>query len=173
MEYGFWDASYTTDASGSLTSNAPFIRHNTKYLLLSIEDFNVNHTSNGLVGIKNIDKPLDIPRYRISDVSGTLLLNQNNCNIDISNNIYKNYPVFGQGFPRQITQAQQYTLNEIIKSRVQVTNTKAQGPTIPDLFAVVPIKTNGLTIGDPIIEFSGGIQSNVRTYLWKRKTWFW
>ncbi len=161
---GFRDATYTTNPDGSLTSDSPYIRHNTKSLLLAIEDFNVNHASNGLVGIKNIEKPLDIPRYRISDVSGTSLVSSNNCNIDVSNNIYNNYPVFTQGFPRQITQAQQYTLNEIIKSRTQLTTTKAQGPNIPNLFAVVPIKTNGLTLGDPIVEFSGGIQSNIRNY---------
>ena len=161
---GFRDSNYITDASGQITSDAPFVRHNMKHLLLSLEDFNSSHPANGLIGIKNIDKPLSIPKYKISDVSGTHLLNPDNCEIDISNNIYSSYPVFSQGFPRQITQAQQYTLNEIIKSRKQLTTTKAQGPSTPNLFAVVPIKTSGLSMGDPIVEFSGGIQSNSRTY---------
>ena len=161
---GFRDSTYVTDVSGQITSDAPFVRHHMKHLLLSIEDFNSNHPSNGLIGIKNIDKPLSLPNYKISDVSGTHMINPNNCNIDVSNNIYSNYPVFTQGFPRQITQAQQYSLNEIIKSRKQLTTTKAQGPNIPNLFAIVPIKTSGLSIGDPVIEFSGGIQSNSRTY---------
>lgn len=159
---GFRDARYQTDVTMTIEAEAPFIRHNTKYLLLSLEDFNQNHVTNRLVGIKNKNKPLDMPSYRPVDISENEMIN--NCTNDISNNQYATVPVYTQGFPRQITQAQQYTLNEIAKSRKRNTTANADGPSITDLFAVVPIKTSGLSIGDPITEFSGGIQSNVRNY---------
>lgn len=160
---GFRDTSYAISGPGvSITADVPLVAKRTNYLLLSIDDFNSNYVVKNLNGIKNIDLPLDLPTYSVNDISGTFMLNSDNCSAITSSTGVQ--PVLGQGFPRQITQAQQYTFNEILKSRKSRTTAKSFGPMVSNLFAVVPVKTDGLSTGDQIVEFSGGIQSNMRTY---------
>jgi hypothetical protein len=66
--------------------------------------------------------------------------------------------------PRILTQAQIYTINEIIKNRSRNTSYRGKAPTNSDTFALIPIKKGGLSTGDMYIEFSGGLQDNKRIY---------
>lgn len=65
--------------------------------------------------------------------------------------------------PRTLTQAQIYTVNEIIKNRNKTRNFRAKAPTNSDTFALVPIKY-GMKTGDLYVDFSGSIQENKRVY---------
>lgn len=66
--------------------------------------------------------------------------------------------------PRTLTQAQIYTINQTIKSRTQTTSYTVKAPNVSDTFALVPIKKNGMNIGDIYVEFSGSLQDSKRTY---------
>ena len=66
--------------------------------------------------------------------------------------------------PRTLTQAQIYTINEIIRNRGKTTSYKGKAPTNSDTFALIPIKRGGLNIGDMYTEFSGSMQDNKRIY---------
>ena len=66
--------------------------------------------------------------------------------------------------PRTLTQSQIYTINEINKSRNNTTNYLSKAPTTSDILGILPIKTFGLSTGSLIVEFSGSIQENIRTY---------
>jgi hypothetical protein len=66
--------------------------------------------------------------------------------------------------PRTLTQSQIYTINEINKNRNNTTNYLPKAPTTSDILGILPIKTNGLSTGSLIVEFSGSIQDNSRTY---------
>jgi len=66
--------------------------------------------------------------------------------------------------PRTLTQAQIYTINEIIKNRNKTISFRSKAPTNSDTFALIPIKYGGLNTGDIYVDFSGSIQDNKRIY---------
>jgi hypothetical protein len=66
--------------------------------------------------------------------------------------------------PRTLTQAQIYTINEIIKNRNKTISFRAKAPTNSDTFALIPIKYGSLTTGQLYTEVSGQFQDNKRVY---------
>jgi hypothetical protein len=57
--------------------------------------------------------------------------------------------------PRTLTQAQIYTINEIIKNRSKTISFRAKAPTNSDTFAIIPIKYGSMTTGQLYTELSG------------------
>ena len=57
-----------------------------------------------------------------------------------------------------------YTINEINRNRSSNTNYRAKAPTSTDILAIIPIKTSGTSTGTLLVEFSGSLQDNTRTY---------
>ena len=116
----------------------------TKYLILAIDDFNQNHVNNSLVSITEYNGTLKIPNYYSPDLP-VVCVNANNSNLsqiieeanvesilndegNITNNglliaskyeanFYKR-PIVLPSSPRTLTQAQIYTINEIIKIKM-------------------------------------------------------
>jgi hypothetical protein len=66
--------------------------------------------------------------------------------------------------PRTLTQAQIYTINQILKNRSKTINYREKPPTNSDTFALIPIKYSGLKTGDIYVDFSGSLQDNKRIY---------
>jgi len=66
--------------------------------------------------------------------------------------------------PRTLTQAQIYTVNQILKNRSKTINYREKAPTNSDTFALIPIKYSGLKTGDIYVDFSGSLQDNKRIY---------
>ena len=67
--------------------------------------------------------------------------------------------------PRTLTQAQLYTINQINSNGNNVTNYLSKAPTSSDILGVIPVKTStGVPTGSLLVEFSGSLQDNVRTY---------
>lgn len=66
--------------------------------------------------------------------------------------------------PRTLTQAQIYTINEIMKNRSKTISYREKAPTNSDTFALIPIKYSGLKTGDIYVDFSGSLQDNKRIY---------
>jgi len=66
--------------------------------------------------------------------------------------------------PRTLTQAQIYTINEIIKNRSKTISFRAKAPTNSDTFAIIPIKYGSLSTGQIYTEVSGQFQDNKRIY---------
>lgn len=66
--------------------------------------------------------------------------------------------------PRTLTQAQLYTINEIIKNRNKTISFRAKAPTNSDTFAIIPIKYGSMTTGQLYTELSGQFQDNKRIY---------
>ena len=72
---------------------------------------------------------------------------------------------FGPSAPRKITQAQLYTINEIIRNRDNRTKTRTSAPTTTDVFAVFPIEREmDKPFSSQIVEFGGSLNQNQRTY---------
>ena len=66
--------------------------------------------------------------------------------------------------PRTLTQAQIYTINEIIKNRSKTYSFRSKAPTNSDTFAIIPIKYGSLSTGQLYTEVSGQFQDNKRIY---------
>jgi len=75
-----------------------------------------------------------------------------------------NIPQLVPSAPRTLTQAQLYTINEIIKNRSKTISFRAKAPTTTDTFAILPIKYGSMTTGQLYTEISGQAQDNKRIY---------
>jgi hypothetical protein len=154
-----------------------------KYFILVIDDYNQNHINNGLITITELSTKLAIPSYyntsqpyictsNVSNISPLLSIN-NIANLSAQNfNAIQDKLNFSYGStqtilpsaPRTLTQAQLYTVNEIMKNREKNTSYRGKAPTSSDTFALIPIKRAGLNTGDMYVDFSGSIQDNKRIY---------
>ena len=154
----------------------------TKYFILIIDDYNQNHINNGLISITELSKKIEYPSYYTPSY---LCLRENqqipppNSNVfteytndDNYYNSLKDKMAYGYGnipqvipsAPRTLTQAQIYTINEIIKNRKMNTTFTAKAPNNSDTFSLIPIKYGGLNVGDMYVDFSGSLQDNPRIY---------
>jgi hypothetical protein len=161
----------------------------TKYIILVIDDYNQNHVNNGLVSITQFSNFLKTPIYYSPDMPYICSVQQgnnltrlvaatniqsifDNQNYSTSNGLLIAGKYEGDSAtqivlpsaPRTLTQSQIYTINEINKNRSNTTNYLSKAPTSSDILGVLPVKTAGLSTGSLIVEFSGSIQDNSRTY---------
>ena len=162
-----------------------------KYLILVVDDYNQNHVNNGLVSITQFSSTLKVPSYYSPDLPYICLTpaqQGNNIQQIVTEanlqSIFDNQSSASNGLliagkyegdytstqfvlpsaPRTLTQSQIYTINEINKSRNNTTNYLSKAPTTSDILGILTIKTNGLSTGSLLVEFSGSIQDNIRTY---------
>jgi hypothetical protein len=170
-------------SSSGNTAPALLDLNGTKYLILIIDDYNQNHINNGLVSISEYSNTLKIPSYYSPDIPYTC--SQSTSNTSTLSNSYQNYstntdiglvvadklnpgyikyPQVLPSAPRILTQPQIYTINEIIKNNDKTTNYRSKAPTNNDIFAILPIKTSGLSTGSLIVENAGTLQLNSRVY---------
>ena len=141
---------YTVPAAGAITSEAVSDTYGPKYLILVLDDYNQNHLNKGLVNIATSDTRLSLPSYFTPGLA---------CNCDLAGT-----PTYVQSAPRQLTQAQLYTINAINQGRGATTLDRNPGPTTTDVLALIPVKTYSMTTGQPYIEFGSSLQTNERVY---------
>lgn len=144
--------------------------YGTKNLILIIDDFNQNHVNNGLVSITETSKVLPLPKYYRPDLPFTTIPPTTVINNDLTDfgegsyKTYVNIPNMLPTSPRIFTQAQIYTINEIMKNREKTVSYRIKAPTSPDIFAMIPMKHQGMKLGDVYIEFGSSLQINKRNY---------
>jgi hypothetical protein len=180
--------------TGGNTPTAVLNLIGTKYFILVLDDYNQNHINNGLITITELSKTLPLPSYynssqpyvciptisalfnlntvgNLSNINGAtataLGVNPNNFVNSIQDKIDLSHGTIQQilpSAPRTLTQAQIYTVNEIIKNRSKTTSFKTKAPTNSDTFALIPIKYGGMTTGQLYVETTGQFQDNKRIY---------
>ena len=168
--------------------------YGTKYFIVVLDDYNQNHINNGLIAITELSKTLALPSYynasqpyisttnyptifdldAIGNLSNTTSGEAIASGINPVNifNMLQDKVDFGvsqipqllPSSPRTLTQAQIYTVNEIIKNRNKTISFRSKAPTNSDTFAIIPIKYNGLSTGQLYTELSGQFQDNKRVY---------
>lgn len=179
------------DISGNIATSITDL-NGTKYLILVVDDYNQNHINNGLVSITEYSNNLKLPNYYSPDLPYTCLPPTNipnkvaeiiadsndqsildnqgtltNNGLLISGKIetsYSSIPFMLPSAPRTLTNSQLYTINEINKNKNTNTNYRAKAPTSPDILAIIPVKAFGSNTGSLLVEFSGSLQDNIRTY---------
>jgi hypothetical protein len=129
------------------------------YFILCLDDYNQNHTNDGLVTITTPDNTIPLPSYAnlsqfVCDGSG-------------------NYVYTGVTDPgtNNLTQNQIYAITQILNGQTNANNsgnvpiTKfSSGPFIKDVLAVIPVKTAGVTNGQTLIIDGGTLQTQTRQY---------
>lgn len=176
---GFREPCYSLSVSHPASAEAVVDLNGPKYFLLYLDEFNMNRINKGLVNIVDGETKLDLPEYsKTSTILTTpspntqFITESPNCGNDtliIGNDcINEPYPVkvpfFTQDLPRTLTQAQQYTLNEIIKNRKNSPNLKVTAPSPSNLMALIPVKPNGLKFGGMLVENANSLTFNIRNY---------
>ena len=140
-----------------------------KYLILVIDDYNQNHINNGLIGITEYSNTLKLPSYYNSSFPTQCISNtgvQTDFNILTAKQLnvsYKPTITVLPTAPRILTQAQIYSVNQILKNNENNTSYRTAAPTTTDTFAIIPIKGD-LSFGSVYTDFSGSVQDNKRTY---------
>lgn len=152
-----------------------------KYFILVLDDYNQNHINNGLITITETSKKLAMPSYYNTSQPYICVPNSPNPIVNaLSNATTGEADIFGlmdkldtgtgkrpvllPSAPRTLTNAQLYTINEIMKNREQNTTFRGKAPTNTDTFALIPIKKGGMSTGDLYVEFGGSMQDNKRIY---------
>jgi len=137
-------------------SDGPIDVYGTKYLTLVLDDFNQNHLNNGLVNIIDTDTTLSLPDYFNADIP-------NVCAPDpqLNNTLA---PFYVQSTPRTLTQAQLYSINQILDNRRTTYKSRITGPTTTDVLAIIPIKKQGFSSGDMLVDAGSSLAYNTRTY---------
>jgi hypothetical protein len=167
------------DASGN-TASTLLELYGPKYLVIALDDYNQNRINNGLITIAETSKNMKLPTYYNSSIpyvctsapsvtpltstggniytpsQGLLFAEKSDIN-------YKQIPQVLPSAPRILTNAQIYTINEIIKNNEKNTNYRSKAPTTSDTFALLPIK-HGDSSGGMVVEFSGALKDNKRIY---------
>jgi len=135
----------------TVISDVPADTYGPKYFILVVDDYNNNHLNNGLVNIVDTTTKLSIPTYyNAKDVSCNDTFNQS-----------QSFMV--RTAPRTLTQAQLYTVNEIVANRKQTIN-RTSGPTTTDVLAIIPVQLVNTFRPGPYVQFGQALQANVRTY---------
>jgi len=179
------------DMSGN-TAPAILDLNGTKYLILSVDDYNQNHVNNGIVSISQFSNTLKIPSYYSADLPCTSITptQQGNNLQQLINEVstqtlldaqttstlnglliagkyqedYTNTQIVLPSAPRTLTNAQIYTINQINSTKNNLTNYLAKAPTSGDILAVLPIKVGSSVTGNLLVEYSGSLQDNKRIY---------
>ena len=150
----------------------------TKYLILVIDDYNQNHVNNSLVSISKYSNTLKVPTYYSPDLPRICVQEQGNNLDDIMAETQNGLLIAGKyqedytttqtmlpSAPRTLTNAQLYTINSINNNNNNLTNYLTYAPTSADILAIIPVKTSSeLRTGTLLVEFSGSLQDNCRTY---------
>ena len=179
---------YISVLPGGNTGTAVLDLNGPKYLILVIDDYNQNHVNNSLVSITQFSSVLKVPTYYSPDLPYYCIdpeqqgsnLQQIVREVAIQNvfskqvnglliagkyeNDYTPTQIILPSAPRTLTRSQIYTINEINKNKNNLTNYLSKAPTSSDILAMIPIKTSGVSTGTVIVEFSGSLQDNNRTY---------
>ena len=183
---------YNVDTSGN-TAPSILDLNGTKYLILVVDDYNQNHVNNSLVSISQFSNNLKMPSYYspdlpytcitpaqqgnnlnelIAEVEADSLFNAQTTNSQngllIAGKYEQDYTstqIMLPSAPRTLTNSQLYTINSINNNNNNLTNYLAKAPTSSDILGIIPVKTSvGVPTGSLLVEFSGSLQDNTRTY---------
>jgi hypothetical protein len=147
---------YPYNIERGVFSEAPIDTYGTKYLIVVLDDYNQNHLNNGLVNIVDTDTTLSVPDYFSADLPNVCAPDP-----DLRGTLA---PFYVQSLPRKLTQAQLYSINQILDNRKITYKYRTTGPTTTDVFAVIPLKKQGFDTGDSLVDLGSSLMYNTRTY---------
>ena len=159
---GIGAAPPVADIPGILKADVPMDACGPKYFILVVDDFNQNHLNKGLVNITDRPNKLSLPSYYSADLAFACPTSTPSTAAAATANAT---PIATKNAPRKLTQAQLYSINEIIANRA-TPKLRGAGPTTTDVLAVIPLRHIETVRQQhcPYVEFGGTLQANVREY---------
>lgn len=159
---GFRDVNLNIQSNETIISDSLINLFGPKYLLLVLDDYNQNHLNKGLISIQANDTIATMPDYYDPNIP---YVNEN----EGGNNVYGivDEPRDFQNkniIYKQLTNAQQTTINGIAYDRANKINNKIKSATNSDIFAVIPITKDIDTVSGQVLTETRGLQINERVY---------
>ena len=126
------------------------------YFLVVLDDFVQSHVSDGLITVASAEKDVALPSYAMraqyicEPIPGSALTRK----VAISGTSKLN---------TNLTAKQLYAMNQLYETRQTRSRSYSAGPSLKDVFAIVPLKLSG-TPGGTYVEFGGTLQNQDRKY---------
>lgn len=118
------------------------------YILLSVDDYQHNRLNKSIISTVDRTVKLDMPDYTSA----------NSFTPDANGNCVASVTA-----PRQLTQAQIYTINTIYSNRKQ-NKTRHAAPTTNNVLSVIPLPARTTTLNSPLVIFGVNLLINRREY---------
>ena len=132
-----------------IMTDVPVDTYGPKYFVLVVDDYNQNRLNKGLVNIIERPTKLNLPDYYTPDLS---CINQ-----------ATNTSRAVKSAPRKLTQAQLYSINEILSNRT-TPSLRSTPPNTSDALAVIPLRNITSIRPEPYVDNSPSLQQNKRGY---------
>ncbi len=142
-----------------LVGDVPINLYGPRYFILIVDDFNQNHLNKGLINTINGVTKVDLPDYYTPDTSCNRAAQPFPYTSPSQQATAKN--------PRKLTQAQLYSINEILLNQ-SVPDVRTIGPTTSNTLAIIPL--NGISSlrnaqpPSPFVATEMSLQTNKREY---------
>lgn len=142
-----------------LVGDVPINLYGPRYFILIVDDFNQNHLNKGLINTINGVTKVDLPDYYTPDCSCNTAEQPFPYKSPIKQAVAKN--------PRKLTQAQLYSINEILLNQ-SVPDVRTIGPTTSNTLAIIPL--GGISSlrhaepPEPFVATEMSLQTNKREY---------
>ena len=152
---GFRTSEIVISANSSIISDAIVNTWGTRYIIMAIDDFNNNQTNKALIGVSRPFNKISLPTFT-EEVNLVSTGNASNSNVARQITTLKNIP-----------NAYLDSYNSINEDLYAKHDSRYDSPIISNIFAKIPIKKQYHWKDNqsyPIIEFSGVLQNNERTY---------
>jgi len=152
---GFRTSQVVISANSSITSDAIVNTWGTRYIIMALDDFNNNQTNKALIGVSRPFNKISLPTLT-EEVNLVSTGNISNSNVAHQITTLKNIP-----------NAYLDSYNSINEDLYAKRESRYDSPIISNIFAKIPIKKQYHWKDNqsyPIIEFTGSLQNNERTY---------
>jgi hypothetical protein len=156
----FTNQAYTYDTStdvATLQADTAINVNVYNYALLVLDDYTQNHLNDGLVTIATTNQDIPLPSYASRQ---SVMCNPQTKVQSIGGGTQDNVT------NNRLTANQIYAANQILANLNNKTNgmQAPAAPSVQDIFALIPIKTQGMQPGQSYIEFGGTLQNQDRLY---------
>ena len=126
------------------------------YFLIVLDDFVQSHVTDGLITVASAEKDVALPSYAMRT--------QYICEPIPGSALTRKVAVSGTSkLNTNLTAKQLYAMNQLYETRQTRNRSYSAGPSLKDVFAIVPLKLSG-TPGGTYVEFGGTLQNQDRKY---------
>ena len=152
LSYSYNDVNYKISIIGDSILNTNLYN----YFLVVLDDYVQSHMNDGLITVASLEKDVALPSYASRA--------QYVCEPIPGSNLTRKVAVSGTSkLNTNLTSNQLYAMNQLYQTRQTRNKSYSSGPSLKDVFAIVPLKLSGQPGGN-YVEFGGTLQNQDRRY---------
>jgi hypothetical protein len=137
-----------------LLGDSTIITNIYNYFLIRLDDYTQSNMNDGLVTLTNTENNIPLPSYAYLD--------DFQCDPLTGEKIFTG--TVNNGNETKLTQSQIYSAQQIANEKKNKVQKYSKGVFARDIFALLPVKVNGMKNGDTYVEFGGTLQNQQRVY---------